>query len=88
MKRRICLKVNGVEHEVEVEHYWTLLEVLRREMGLTGAKRGCETGDCGACTVILDGKPVTSCLVLAVRAQGKEITTIEGLAVDDNLHPL
>jgi carbon-monoxide dehydrogenase small subunit len=66
----------------------TLLEVLRDTWGLTGAKRGCDEGDCGACTVLLDGKPVNSCLVLAIRLDGREITTIEGLGKEDRLHPL
>ncbi|MFH1335442.1 MAG: (2Fe-2S)-binding protein, partial [Candidatus Zixiibacteriota bacterium] len=66
----------------------TLLEVLRDNLGLTGAKEACDTGDCGACTVIIEGKPVVSCLTLAIEAQGKEILTIEGLAKDGILHPL
>ena len=88
MKRNIDLTVNGESYSVFVEPYWTLLDVLRREIGLTGTKKGCDTGDCGACTVIIDGKAVDSCLVLAVAAQGKSITTIEGLAQDGKLHPL
>lgn len=84
----ITLKVNGEVHELAVEPHRTLLEVLRNELGLTGTKRGCDEGDCGACTVLLDGRPVTSCLMLVMDARGKEITTIEGLAVGDDLHPL
>lgn len=81
MKRLIELSVNGEVYEVAVEPHWTLLEVLRERLGLTGTKRGCDEGTCGACTVLLDGKPVLSCLLLAVDAVGKEIGTIEGQAV-------
>lgn len=81
MKRLIELSVNGEVYEVAVEPHWTLLEVLRESLGLTGTKRGCDEGTCGACTVLLDGKPVLSCLLLAVDAVGKEIGTIEGQAV-------
>lgn len=88
MKQLIELMVNGETYEVAVEPQRTLLEVLRDNLGLTGAKKGCNTGDCGACTVIMDGKPVVSCLILAVEAQGKDILTIEGLAKDGQLHPL
>ncbi|MCL5959151.1 MAG: (2Fe-2S)-binding protein [Chloroflexi bacterium] len=88
MKERIALLVNSEEYVVDVEPYWTLLDVLRREIGLTGTKKGCDSGDCGACTVLIDGKAVDSCLVLAVAAQGKSILTIEGLAKDEKLHPL
>ncbi|MCL5266170.1 MAG: (2Fe-2S)-binding protein [Chloroflexi bacterium] len=88
MKERIALLVNSEEYVVDVEPYWTLLDVLRREIGLTGTKKGCDSGDCGACTVLMDGKAVDSCLVLAVAAQGKSILTIEGLARDEKLHPL
>ncbi len=88
MKQLISLKVNGTTHEVAVEPYWTLLNVIRDHIGLTGTKRGCDSGDCGACTVIMNGKPVNSCLVLAVDARDKEVTTIEGLAQDGKLHPL
>jgi carbon-monoxide dehydrogenase small subunit len=78
----------GDPYEILVEPRKTLLSVLRDTIGLTGAKESCSTGDCGACTVLLDGKPVTSCLVLAVSANGKEITTIEGLASEGELHPI
>jgi carbon-monoxide dehydrogenase small subunit len=88
MKREITLTVNGEEYRVLVEPCWTLLQVIREEIGLTGAKEGCGTGECGACTVLLDGKPIHSCLILAVDAQGKDILTIEGLAPDGELHPL
>ena len=80
--------VNGVTYEVTIEPRRTLLEVLRDNLGITGAKKACDTGDCGACTVLMDGKPVDSCLVLAVEAQGKDIITIEGLAKDGQLHPI
>ena len=88
-RRRIRLRVNGEEYDLEVKVSRTLLDVIREDIGLTGTKKGCDTGDCGACTVLIDGKPVTSCLVLAVDAQGKEILTIEGLSSDPlHLHPL
>jgi len=79
-KQVFTLQVNGRTHEVFSEPNRTLLEVVRDELHLTGAKEGCGTGDCGACTMLLDGRTVTSCLVLAPDAQGREITTIEGLA--------
>lgn len=88
MKRLIALRVNGESYEVAVDPWRTLLEVLRENLMLTGAKNACNRGDCGACTVLMDGKPVVSCLTLAVEAQGKEILTIEGLARDGQLHPL
>ena len=88
MKRKIVLTVNGEVYEVEVEPWWTLLEVLREKLFLTGAKRGCGQGDCGSCTVLLDGQARLACLTLAVAAQGKEILTIEGLAKGEELHPV
>ena len=88
MKRQITLHVNGQAYAVAVENRTRLLDALRGVIGMTGPKEGCGTGDCGACTVLIDGKPVTSCLVLAVSAQGKEITTIEGLVKDGRLHPI
>ena len=90
MKNRveITLKVNGEEYELEIEQHRTLVEVLRETLGFTGTKKSCNEGECGACTVIMDGKPVASCLVLAVECEGKEIVTIEGLAQGENLHPL
>ncbi len=80
--------VNGKPVEVKVDPTWNLLHVLREELKLTGTRKGCEKGDCGACTVLLQGKPVNSCLVLALQAEGKEIETIESLGEADNLHPL
>lgn len=88
MRKLINVTINGVEYELGVKPNLTLLDLLRYELGLTGTKKGCETGECGACTVILDGKSVTSCLVLAVQAKGKKILTIEGLEKDGNLHPI
>ena len=89
MKQRITCTINGEAHDVEIEPYRSLLDVLRNEIGLTGTKKGCDVGDCGACTVILDGKPVNSCLVLGVEAKGATIQTIEGLAdAAGELHPL
>ncbi len=82
------MKINGKAVEVAVKPAWTLLRVLREELRLTGTKKGCEQGDCGACTVIMDGKAVNACLVLALQAQSKEIETIEGLGTPDDLHPL
>ena len=87
-KLPVSLTVNGDQYDLLIEPRKTLLAVLRDTIGLTGTKEGCSTGDCGACTVIIDGKAVTSCLVLAVSANGKEITTIEGLSSDGHLHPL
>lgn len=88
MKQRIELNVNGQVYGVFVEPWKTLLEVLREELGLTGAKSGCDDGNCGACTVILDGKAIKSCLMLVPQAKGKTILTIEGLGSEKNLHPL
>jgi carbon-monoxide dehydrogenase small subunit len=86
MKKEIILKVNGEEREVIVEPRQTLLEILRNDLGLTGTKEGCGNGNCGTCTVLLEGKPVSSCLVLAVETEGQEITTIEGLAQNGKIH--
>ncbi len=86
-KRLIELKVNGELYEIAVEPQRTLLEALREDLGFTGTKEACGTGECGACTVLMDGKPILSCLTLAIESQGKEITTIEGLAQGDKLHP-
>ena len=86
--RRIALTVNGVRREAEVEPRLLLVYFLRETLGLTGTNVGCDTSSCGACTVLLDGKSVKSCTVLAVQADGAEVTTIEGLATDGQLHPL
>lgn len=88
MKKTISLRVNGVERKVEVEPRTTLLETVRGELGLTGAKLGCDIQVCGACTLLLDGKPVSACSVLAVDAEGSEVLTIEGLGDRNALHPL
>jgi carbon-monoxide dehydrogenase small subunit len=88
MDFEVRIMVNGTWRSASVEPQVTLLDLLRDEWHLTGAKRGCDEGDCGACTVLLDGKPVNSCLVLAVRANGRRVTTIEGLGDEDHLHPL
>ncbi len=88
-KLSITLNVNGDLYELAVDPWRTLAEVLREDLNLTGTKIGCETGDCGACTVLIDGRSVTSCLALAVEAQGHEIVTIEGLAPGgEELHPI
>lgn len=84
----IKLNVNDELYEVKVKPYWTLLRVLRDQLSLTGAKLGCGTGECGACTVLVDGKAILSCLTLAPRAVGKKITTIEGLSKGNKLHPI
>ena len=89
MKHVIKLTVNGHEYEVAVDSWRTLNEVLREQLGLTGTKLGCGSGDCGACTVIMNGRTVTSCLTLAVEADGSNIMTVEGLAPNgDELHPI
>ena len=88
MKRLIELRINGMVHDVTVEPQQTLLDVLRDELGYIGTKRACGTGDCGACTVIIDGRAVLACLTLAVAAVGKEIITIEGLGTGDRLDSL
>jgi len=87
-KRLMELTVNGLRHEVAVEPRRTLLELLRDDLELTGAKQGCGEGDCGACVVLLDGVPVNACLVLALEAAGLEVLTIEGLARGNTLHPI
>lgn len=88
MKRALTLKINGEEYELLVEPRTTLVEALRNHLGLTGTKEACSCGTCGSCTVLLDGRAVKSCLILAVQASGHEITTIEGLAQNGQLHPL
>ena len=88
MKQIVKLNVNGSEEEKAVHTHHTLLQVLRDEYKLFGAREGCGIGMCGACTVLLDGKPVSSCLLLAPLAEGKEITTIEGISAPGKLHPI
>jgi aerobic carbon-monoxide dehydrogenase small subunit len=86
--KNIKLMVNGKEHDLSVKPFATLLEVIREDLGLIGTKEGCGVGECGACTIILDGKTANACLILAVEADGKHITTIEGLSLGDKLHPI
>ncbi len=88
MRELITLHVNGESHEIAVLPHHTLLEVLREDLGLIGTKHGCELGECGACTVLIDGLPTLSCLVLPLEAQESEITTIEGIEANGKLHPL
>jgi aerobic-type carbon monoxide dehydrogenase small subunit (CoxS/CutS family) len=88
MKVRVTLTVNDEARETLVSVHKTLLEVLREDLGLTGTKHGCELGECGTCTVLLDGEPVLSCLALPVETEGRRITTIEGMATGGRLHPL
>ncbi len=87
-KHRITLKVNGAVKQIEVAPWTTLLDALREHLGLTGTKKGCDHGQCGACTVLVDGRRINSCLTLAVMQDGAEVTTIEGLAEGEALHPL
>jgi carbon-monoxide dehydrogenase small subunit len=87
-QEEIMLRVNGINYKVNIEPWRTLVEVLRENLGLTGTKKSCNEGECGACTVMMDGKPVASCLVLAMDAQGKEIVTIEGISEGEKLHPI
>ena len=88
MEIKIEFTLNGKLIEVEVSPHWTLLRLLREKLGLTGTKEGCGIGECGACTVLMDGMPVNSCLVLAAKVEGRKIETIEGLGSRDSLHPL
>ena len=88
MKVRVTLNVNGDSRETLVPVHKTLLEVLREDLGLTGTKHGCELGECGTCTVLVDGEPVLSCLALPVETEGARITTVEGMAEGGRLHPL
>jgi aerobic carbon-monoxide dehydrogenase small subunit len=88
MKTHVTLSLNGEQTELLCEPRQTLLEVLRDELDLTGTKEGCATGDCGACSVLLDGRVVCACLVLAVEGEGRSVTTVEGLADGERLHPL
>jgi xanthine dehydrogenase YagT iron-sulfur-binding subunit len=84
----ITLRINGQETQLEIEAWVSLLDLLRERLHLTGSKKGCDQGQCGACTVLVDGKRINSCMTLAVMQNGREITTIEGLADGDALHPL
>jgi carbon-monoxide dehydrogenase small subunit len=88
MKKLIRLTINDHPYEVAVESNQTLVDLLRYQLGLTGTKKGCEMGDCGSCTVIMDGKAVNSCLVLAIQADGRDIQTIEGMETNQGLHPV
>ena len=88
MKKVLQITVNGVERSILVEPFYSLLDMLRDELHLTGTKKGCDEGDCGACTVLLNGQPVTSCLVLAHSVRGSDVTTVEGLASGGELHPV
>ena len=88
MKKNIRLTLNGKKLALEVPTHRLLLDLLRDEIGVTGTKEGCGTGDCGACTVLLDGKPVNSCLVLSAELDGAEVVTIEGLKIGPELHPI
>jgi len=84
----IALRINGEEHRLDVDVRTTLLDLLREHVGLTGAKKGCDHGQCGACTILLDGRRANACLALAVAHDGAELVTVEGLAAGDELHPL
>ena len=88
MRQPLTLLVNGLSYDLELEPSRNLLSALRSDLGLTGAKEGCDDSECGACMVLIDGKPANSCSVLAVQANGKSIQTVEGLALDGRLHPL
>ena len=85
---KVTLTVNETAFDVEIDHRWTLLHVLRDELGLTGAKRGCDRGECGACTVLLDGKPICSCQMLAMQVGDRRVTTVESLGDASNLNPM
>jgi carbon-monoxide dehydrogenase small subunit len=87
-KFHLTLTVNGEPHELLIDPRQTLLDVLRNELDLRGAHRGCDSGDCGACTVLLDGKPITSCMILAADCDGAAVTTVEGISPNGNLHPV
>ncbi len=84
----VNIEINGDSHSLEFDSRWTLLHVLRDVLGLTGAKRGCDLGECGACTVLLDGDPINSCMTLAATCDGKRVTTVEGLGTSESLHPV
>jgi xanthine dehydrogenase YagT iron-sulfur-binding subunit len=84
----IGLRINGTDHRLAIDERTTLLDLLREQVGLTGAKKGCDHGQCGACTILIDGRRANSCLALAVAHDGAELVTVEGLAAGDDLHPL
>ena len=88
MKVTTTLKVNGISYPIEIEPHLSLLRTVREVIGLTGAKEGCDDSECGACMMLLDGRPVNSCSYLALQAQGRSIVTVEGLAGEGELHPL
>jgi carbon-monoxide dehydrogenase small subunit len=88
MEIAVKFNLNGKPVEIRVPPHWTLLKLLREKLGLTGTKEGCGIGECGACTVLIDGRPVNACLVLAPKAEGKKVETIEGLGSRESLHPL
>jgi len=88
MKQLLSLSVNGEMREIAIEPNRTLLDVIRDDLGLTGTKQGCGTGECGACTVLLDGEPVNACMMLALQANGRGVTTIEGLSKEGGIHPI
>jgi len=88
MANKISFKINGEAISMDVQPHWTLLRLIREALGLTGTKEGCGEGECGSCTVLLNGKPINSCLVLAMDVDGGAVTTIEGLADGEKLHPL
>ncbi|MDQ6851643.1 MAG: 2Fe-2S iron-sulfur cluster-binding protein [Actinomycetota bacterium] len=85
---RMTFRVNGDDHDLELDNRTTLLDALREHLGLTGAKKGCDHGQCGACTVLIEGRRANACLLLAIAVQGREITTIEGLGTPDDPHPM
>jgi xanthine dehydrogenase YagT iron-sulfur-binding subunit len=87
-KLSVMLRINGAEHALSLDPRVTLLDALREHLNLTGTKKGCDQGQCGACTVLVDGRRINSCLTLAVMHEGDEVTTIEGLGMPDNLHPM
>ena len=88
VRSQITLNVNQESLEIEIDHRWTLLHVLRNELGLTGAKRGCDRGECGACTVLLEGKPICSCQMLAMQVGDRQVTTVESLGDAAHLSPM
>jgi carbon-monoxide dehydrogenase small subunit len=87
-KFHLTLTVNGAHHELLIEPRQTLLDVLRQELDLSGAHRGCDSGDCGACTVLLEARPITSCMILAADCDGATVTTVEGVSANGRLHPV